>query len=121
MKPESRRSSRILRVVASTDAPGLDAPISSMFARAPYFVIVDLENGRVKGVWSYPNTLAGAGGGAGRAAAQWIISIGASMVVAPTLGTNASMILGSAGIRVLVAEPGKKLRDVLRSHGLIRE
>ena len=113
--------SGIIRVLAATDAPGIDAPVSPVFARAPYFVIVDLDGGRVVGEWDYPNTLAqGGGGGVGRMIAQWVASTGARIVVASALGDNAAYILQSTGLEVVIVSPGTRLRDVLKSRGLLK-
>ncbi len=109
----------VIRIIASTEKPGLNAPLSAVFARAPYFVIVDVKEGKPVNTWSYPNTMRGVGGGAGRIIAEWVISTGARIVVASSIGSNAALILESAGIKIILAEPGRQVREILHMHGLL--
>ncbi|ABL78395.1 conserved hypothetical protein [Thermofilum pendens Hrk 5] len=110
-----------LRVAAGTDtADGLNAPVSARFARTPFLTIVDIVDGRATRVEPMPNAFASGAGGVGAAVGQWLLSSGVSVVVAPSLGPNISMILGQAGVRVEVVPPGVPLGEALKRLGLLR-
>lgn len=45
-----------LRIAFSTDADqGMESPISGHFGRCPYFILVDIDEGQVKGFNTIPN------------------------------------------------------------------
>ncbi len=108
-----------IRVVAAVEIDrGLDSPIAMRFARAPYIAVVDIAGGRVVDLKIIPNTYAAGAGGVGVAVAQWILSIGATIVLGPPLGPNATMVLQQAGIRMIPMQPGIPLRNALHMAGL---
>ena len=43
-------------IIPVEDESGLDARLAEHFGRAPYFAVVDLENGKVSNVKTEPNT-----------------------------------------------------------------
>ncbi|RLE98928.1 MAG: dinitrogenase iron-molybdenum cofactor [Thermoprotei archaeon] len=121
MEPLPPPASGVLRVVAATDTgDGLNAPISYRFSRAPYFTIVDIRDRSPIKVESVPNAMAGGARGVGVAVGQWLLNSGVSIVIAPRLGPNISMLLSQAGIRVEVAPPGVTVGEALRRMGLLR-
>jgi len=121
MEPLPPPASGVLRVVAATDTgEGLNAPISYRFSRAPYFTVVDIKDGSPMSVRSIPNAMAGEARGVGVAVGQWLLSSGVSVVVAPRLGPNTSMLLSQAGVRVEVVSPGVAVGEALRRLGLLR-
>ena len=109
----------VLRVVAAVDSnQGLESPISTRFARAPFLAIIDIAGGRVVNLNIIPNTYASGAHGVGVAIAQWILTIRASVTIGPPLGPNASMVLQQAGVRMIPIQPGTPLRAALRIAGL---
>lgn len=102
-----------LRVVVPAEGPGLEAPVSPVLGRAPYFVVVDVSpEGEVR-EQSVQNPLAQAPGPAGAGVAQWIASIGAGAVAAASVGPNAAMVLESAGIMPVPVRPDSRVKDVV--------
>ncbi len=110
-----------IRVAAPTiDDRGLEAIIDQRFGRAPFITIVDIVNGNPVNVTSIPNPYATApGGGAGIALAQWMLASRVNILITPYLGPHASMVLQQAGIRMIPAQPGARVIDMLRMNGLI--
>ena len=110
----------IVRVVASIEVDrGLDSPIAMRFGRAPYLAVVDISAGHVMNLNIVPNVYVSEERGVGVGIAQWIVMIGASIVLGPHIGPNAMMILQQAGIRFIPIQPGTPLRIALRIAGLL--
>jgi len=88
-----------MKVMIPVSGPGLQFPVDPRFGRAPYYAVVDTENPDNAEV--FPNPYAFYPSAAGIAAAQLAIQRGVQAVVAPAVGPNASMVLMSAGIRII--------------------
>ena len=99
-----------MRVAIASLGPDLDSPVATMFGRAPYFIIADLDTGD----WSAePNPAATAPQAAGVQAAQFIASKGVKVVaLAGYVGPNSQYILGSSGVEVR-AVPPVKVREAI--------
>lgn len=110
--------SGVTRIVSTVEHKGLDALIATRFARAPFVVVIDVSNNKVINVNFVQNSIATLPHGAGVALGQWLISIGADMVLATRLGPNVSMVLQHAGIKVKFVPPGTKLRDAIAGLGI---
>ncbi|RLE38713.1 hypothetical protein DRJ17_03205 [Candidatus Woesearchaeota archaeon] len=109
-----------LRVVVSVDEDkGLNSRVSFRFARAPFFLIVDIVGKKPTNVKVISNTMSTAPRGVGAAVGQWLINIGARIVVGPHFGPNISMILSQAGIEAREAKPGVTALNVLKELGLM--
>ncbi len=110
-----------VRVVVSVDdATGLDSRISMVFVRAPYLLVIDIDNGSIVSIQPIPNPYINVRGGAGRWISEWILSIGTRIVMASSIGPNAAGILRQSGITIYNIPPGTRVIDALRSLGLIR-
>jgi len=89
-------------IVISAQKPQLDSLVDPRFGRAQYFIILDTETQR----WdSYPNPAVGQSGGAGVAAAQFIIDKKADVVLSGDFGPNASRALIGANIQMVMFTP----------------
>ena len=86
-----------MKVVVSSEGPGLDAATSPMFGRCPTYVFVDT---RTMEATSVSNPAQNAPGGAGIQAAQFVLSRGAQAVLTGNLGPNASAVFSEAAIPV---------------------
>ncbi len=54
--PDKRGDDTIMRIAISADnRDGLEAPVSPHFGRCPYYVLVDVEEGRITGVQTVDN------------------------------------------------------------------
>ena len=93
-----------MRVVVTSGGSSLDAAVSPVFGRCQTYVFVDTDTMKYEAV---ANPAAGAAGGAGIQAAQFIIQRGADAIVTGNVGPNAFSVLRSAGVPVyLISGPG---------------
>jgi len=92
-----------MKVAISSTDNHLEAPVSPVFGRCPYFVLVDSETMQFTAL---PNPAVGASGGAGIQAAQYVIQQGAEAVASGNVGPNALQVLLAAGIAVYAVESG---------------
>jgi predicted Fe-Mo cluster-binding NifX family protein len=88
-------------VVPTDDERGLNARLSEHFGRAPYFVVVELEDGNVSSVQVIPNESEHFGG-FGRAA-EAILRLRPSAVITYGMGPRALKAFQEAGVAVLRA------------------
>ncbi len=91
-----------MKVLVMADGDTLDSPVSAVFARAPYYLIVDTDTWEVEATL---NPAVGAAGGAGVQAAQFAASKGVQAVIAGRVGPNALGALQAANIPVYVTGP----------------
>ena len=88
-----------MKVVVTADGPSLDAPVSVVFGRAPYFIVYDLSLDKYETV---QNPAQGAFGGAGPMAANFVASTGARVIVTGGVpGPNAQGVIMSLGLEVV--------------------
>lgn len=80
----------------------LDATVSPIFGRCPYYIFYDLDKDTYEAV-SNPSLMAG--GGAGIQAAQFIVNKGAKAVISGNIGPNAASVLQSAHVDMFIGEP----------------
>ncbi len=104
-----------MRIAVAADGPeGLDASVSHVFGRAPYVVLVEARGTEIEGASSHANPAARAASGAGPAAVQFVVSLGAEAVIAGDFGPNALAALTSMGIRPVPGYGGMKVRDAVK-------
>ncbi len=109
-----------LRVVVSVENnSGLDSIVSPRFGRSPFFAVVDISGGKVANVQIVQNPCIDMPHGVGVAVAQWILSIGARVVIGSHFGPNVMMVLQQAGIKVCNVQPGIRVIDALKVCGLV--
>lgn len=89
-------------VCISSNGNTLDAVVSPIFGRCPYYIFYDLDKDTYEAV-SNPSIMAR--GGAGIQAAQFIVNKGAKAVISGNIGPNAATVLQSAGIEMFTGEP----------------
>lgn len=77
--------------------------ICASFARAPYVLLYETDSGTSE---ICQNPAAGAQGGAGLAAAQFLIDRGAGALITVRCGENAAQVLQEAGILLYQAQAG---------------
>ncbi len=80
----------------------LDATVSPVFGRCPYYIFYDLDKDTYEAV---PNPSVMARGGAGIQAAQFIVNKGAKAIISGNIGPNAASVLQSAGVDIFIGEP----------------
>lgn len=89
-----------MKAIVPSQTPSMDSKLSPVFGRCPYFMVVEIEGGKVVGNAAVPNEAANQQGGAGVAAAQAAHNQGANAVIAGTVGPKAFSALESFGIEV---------------------
>lgn len=99
-----------MKVCISTTGNNLTSSVDPRFGRAPFFLIVTLENGQFETV---PNPGANFGGGAGIAAAQIVISKKVEAVITGNVGPNAFGVLQSAQIKIYTGVFGVTAQQAL--------
>jgi len=92
---ERYKRSKIMKVLVSSTGDNLEAEVSPIFGRCPFFILVDSDTMQVTAL---PNAAISASGGAGIQASQFVIQQGAQVVLSGNLGPNAMQVLQAAGI-----------------------
>lgn len=99
--------------VPSANGGGLEDKIAPVFARAPVFTVVDVENGEIKSIKVIQNQAAYAGGGAGPIAVQTLINEGVDTIIAPQIGPNVMGALQAAGITYYLFPAGTPIKEAV--------
>ena len=100
------------RIAISMDHQGgLDGPMDARFGRAPYFLIVELENKEIVEVLK--NTAAEGASGAGTGAAVLISEKNVDAVVSCRYGPKAQEALVRLGVEMWVAPEGIHASEAL--------
>ena len=82
-----------MRIIIASKGKTLQDDISEVFARAPYFLVVEKENKEVKLVEELVNHAASQSSSAGITAARIVAEKGAEVVVSGNFGPRASSVL----------------------------
>ena len=107
-----------VRIAISTSSgEGLKSVIAPRFARAPFITVVDAAQNKVVDVKVFPNPFSQVPRGAGMGLGQWLLNSNVTIVVAPHLGPNISILLQQAGVRVELAPPGTPVSLALQNLG----
>lgn len=110
-----------MRIVVTTSKGGLDDEVYPFFGRCPGFTVAELERGKIIRVSTSLNPSFQTGGGAGIAAAQEAINLGAEAVITGNCGPNAMGVLTRAGIKVYTTTGTvKKALDAMLAKKLTR-
>ena len=99
--------------VPSSKSGGLEDTVATVFARAPAFTIIDVENEEIKNVKVIQNQAMNVPSGAGPMVVQMLIKEGVNAVITPQLGPNAMAALQVAGIKVYTFPPGTPIRGAV--------
>ncbi len=84
-------------IAISAQKPEIEGPIDVRFGRAPYYILVESETGNWE---SFANPAVSQSGGAGVAAAQFVIDKKAEVTISGDFGPNASQALQAAGVKM---------------------
>ena len=86
----------------------LDSLSEDRFGRAPYFIIVESENGSFEAI---QNPYADGSGGVGPKAAQILIAHDVKALISGQVGGNARDVLAAAGIAMYTYKAGGSVKD----------
>ena len=101
-------------VIPAEDGNGLDARLSEHFGRAPYFIVVELdEDGSVSNVQAMPNESEHFGG-AGRPPHR-LLRFKPNAIIAYGMGPQALSVFQEAGVAVLKAN-ADTIKEVIEAY-----
>lgn len=106
-----------LKIAVSSTGKGLNARVDFRFGRAPFFVIVEIENKKIKTHKTILNPNALKGQGAGIATAQLIANEGVDVVITSGgLGPNAFRVLRQLKILVYKYKGVQDVKSVIQKY-----
>jgi len=103
-------------VIISSQEAKIEGPINERFGRSPYLIKVDTQDMKWE---AFPNPGVSQSGGAGIAAAQFVIDQKAEAVISGDFGPNASRTLGAGGVHMHVFTG--EISSVLQAVDLFKE
>ena len=89
-----------MKIAISSTGKNLTDSVSEVFARCPYFIIAEVENGKIKKVEAIKNESENQMGGAGISAAQLMAEKNVNAVITKNVGPRASDVLKQFNIGV---------------------
>ncbi len=98
--------------ITLADNKGLESSISSVFARCPFYILIDPKT---KIFTIEENPAQNASGGAGVKAAQWMIDKEATAVITGNLGPKAHDVLSSANMPAFKSQGGN-IEETLKAY-----
>lgn len=101
-----------MKIAVSSTGKDLESDIDVRFGRCPYFLIIDIQENKIKEVKAIENTAAAQAGGAGITSAQLVAEQDVKAVIAVNLGPRAFDIFGQLDIKIYQAEE-KKIKDIV--------
>ncbi len=99
-----------MKIIVTTIAPDMDAPVDPRFGRAACFVAVD---GETLAWEAHRNPAVDAPGGAGGRAAEFVARLGPEAVISGAFGPNAFGALDAAGIGMYLCHSACTARQAL--------
>jgi predicted Fe-Mo cluster-binding NifX family protein len=93
-----------MKIAISAKGKNLEDTISEVFARASYFIIAEIENGKIKSFEAVKNEVGGRGGGAGIFAAKMMAEKNVKAVITKNIGPRAFEVLKQFNIEVYQGE-----------------
>ncbi len=101
-----------MKIALPSTGDGLDSQVSMIFGRCPKFVIVEVEDGKIKSDKTIENTGVSQRGGAGITAGQLIGNQDAKTVITGAMGPRAFEIMNQLGMKVYSAVQGTVRENV---------
>jgi len=93
----------VVKICVPSTGEGLDSEIDPRFGRCEYFVLVEIKDGKILNVQSEKNVGSEQGSGAGIAAAEQVIKLGANIIIANDVGPKSKDILDQLEIKIIKA------------------
>lgn len=97
-----------MKICFTAQGATLESLSEDRFGRAPYFIIVESEDGSFEAI---KNPYADGGGGVGPKAAQVLIENNVKALVSGQVGGNAKEVLVAAGIAMYAYKAGGSVKD----------
>ena len=97
---KSHKEGGNMKIAVSATAKGLESQVDNRFGRCPFFVIVEIEDGKIKGHEDVENTATAQMGGAGITSSQLVAEKGIKAVITVNMGPRAFQIFSQLGIEI---------------------
>ncbi len=101
-----------MRIAISSTGKDFESEVDARFGRCNYFLIVEIENEKVKGIKAIENTAKAQMGGAGITAGEIVANKKVDAVITANLGPKAFSIFGQFGIKIYQGQG--KIKDVVQ-------
>ncbi len=101
-----------MKLAIPSKGKNLEAEISEIFARAPFFLFVEIEEGEIKKVEEWENQFLNQLSGVGMVVGQFLGEKKIDIVIVKNIGPRASEVLKGLGIKIFRGEG--KIRDILQ-------
>jgi len=102
-----------MKVAISSTGQTLESDIDTRFGRCSYFLIIEIEENKIKEVRAVENTAAAQAGGAGITAGQIIADQEVDAVITVNMGPRAFDVFNQLDIKVYQAEG--KIKDAIQN------
>ncbi|MEI6840470.1 MAG: NifB/NifX family molybdenum-iron cluster-binding protein [Methanomicrobiales archaeon] len=97
-----------MKICFTAQGATLESLSEDRFGRAPYFIVVESEDGSFEAI---KNPYADGGGGVGPKAAQVLIANNVKALVSGQVGGNAKEVLAAAGIAMYTYNAGGSVKN----------
>ncbi|MCK5321254.1 NifB/NifX family molybdenum-iron cluster-binding protein [Candidatus Pacearchaeota archaeon] len=101
-----------MRIAISSTGKDLESEIDAKFGRCNYFLIVEIEDKKVKSVKAIENTAKAQMGGAGITAGEIVANEKVEAVITTNLGPRAFSIFNQFGIKIYQGQG--KIKDLVQ-------
>ena len=101
-----------MKIAISSTGKTLESAVNARFGRCQHFLIVEIENKKVKNIKVVENTAKAQMGGAGITAGEIVANEKVDAVITTNLGPRAFSVFGQLGIRVYSGQG--KIKDVVQ-------
>ena len=101
-----------MKIAISSTGKEIESQVDVRFGRCPYFIIVDIENKKLKSKKTIENAAMAQRGGAGISAAEVVGNEKVNAVITVNMGPRAFEVLQQLGIKVYQAQG--KIKDVVQ-------
>lgn len=105
------KKSKSIKIAISSTGNDLESGVDSRFGRCPYFLIVEIEDGKIKEFKAIENTAAEQAGGAGITSAQIVANEEVKAVITTNVGPRAMGVFQQLEIEIYQGEG--KIKEVI--------
>ncbi len=96
-----------MKIAISSTGKDLESEVDTRFGRCSYFIIVEIEDKKIKSTKAIENIASKQAGGAGITAAQTVANEKTEAIISTNLGPRAFDVFNQLGINIYQAVPGK--------------
>jgi len=101
-----------MKIAISSTGKTLESEVDARFGRCPFFLIVEIENKKIKNVKTIENTAKAQMGGAGITAGEIVANEKVEAVISANLGPRAFSVFEQFGIKIYQGQG--KIKDVVQ-------